>query len=95
MENPRATTRLTNESLQHLKDSGFRFVLVKGYTADGRVDYINFDYFSLIPVKDLPMEPGKKEIYEPIDSEILSEWARFPDEGLKVIIEAEMPAVNC
>jgi len=89
MENSKSDIRLTKESLQHLKDSGFRFVLVKSYTTDRRVDYIDPNYFTLVPVKDLPEDPNKKEIYEPIDSEILSEWARFPDEGVKVIIEAD------
>jgi hypothetical protein len=92
MENPKTANRLTKQSLQHLKDSGFRFVLIKGYSRDGRVDYIEIDYFSLLPVRDLPDDPNKKEIYEPIDSAILMEWANFPDEGLKVIIEVEPPA---
>jgi len=86
--------RLTKQSLQHLKDCGFRFVLIKGCTRDGRVDYIELSYFSLTPVIDLPDDPNKKGIYEPIDSTILMEWASFPDEGLKVIIEAEPPATE-
>jgi hypothetical protein len=94
MENSRSAIRLTKESLQQLKDSGFRFVLIKGYTTDRRVDYIELNYFTLVPVKDLPEDPNKKEIYEPIDSEILMEWASFPDDGAKVIIEAEQPAIK-
>jgi hypothetical protein len=91
MQNSRSAIRLTNESLQHLRDSGFRFVLVKGYTTDRRVDYIELNYFTLVPVKELSEDPDRNEIYEPIDSEILSEWARFPDEGAKVMIEAQAP----
>lgn len=89
MEHSQSANRLTKQSLQHLKDSGFRFVLVKGYTTDRRVDYIELNYVTLTPVKNLPTDPNKKEIYEPIDSTILTEWASFPDEGFKVIIEAE------
>ena len=89
METSRSATRLTKQSLQQLKDSGFQFVLIKGYTTDRRVDYIEVNYFTLVPVKDLPEDPNKKEIYEPIDSEILMEWASFPDDGAKVIIETE------
>ncbi len=92
MGNWKSNTRLTKQSLQQLKDRGFRFVLIKGYTLDGRVDYIELSYFSLTPVINLPDDPTKKGIYEPIDSTILMEWATFPDEGLKVIIEAEPPA---
>ena len=87
METSRSAIRLTNHSLQQLKDSGFRFVLIIGYTTDRREDYSEVKYFTLIPVKDLPEDSNKKEIYEPIDSDILMQWASFPDDGAKVIIE--------
>ncbi|MDO6432224.1 hypothetical protein Q4E93_16605 [Flavitalea sp. BT771] len=89
MGNSKSPVRLTIQNLQHLKDKGFLYVLIKGYTRDGRVDYIELDYFTLIPVKSLPDDPNKKEIYEPIDSTILTGWANFPDEGLKIFIEEE------
>jgi hypothetical protein len=95
MEVPRPAIKLTNQSLQQLKDSGFRFVLIKGYTTDRRIDYIEVNYFTLVPVKDLPEDPNKKEIYESIDSEILMQWASFPDDGAKVIIEMEQPPMPC
>ncbi len=87
MDKPGSGIRLTPQSLQFLKDRGFRFVLIKGYTTDRRQDYIELNYFTLVPVKDLSDDPNKKEIYEPIDSTILMAWALSPDEGLKVIIE--------
>jgi len=89
MGNSKSPVRLTKQSLQHLKDKGFLYVLIKGYTRDGRVDYIELDYFTLIPVKSLPDDPNKKEIYEPIDSTILVGWASSPDESLKIFIEEE------
>ncbi len=92
MDNPGSEIRLTQQSLQSLKDKGFRFVLIKGYTTDRRQDYIELNYFMLVPVKDLPDDPNKKEIYEPIDSTILTEWALSPDEGIKVIIE--VPSIS-
>jgi hypothetical protein len=95
MENSRSAITLTKQSLQQLKDSGFRFVLIKGYTTDRRIDYIEVNYFTLVPVKDLPEDQNKKEIYESIDSEILMQWASFPDDGAKVIIEMEQPPVPC
>jgi len=94
MDNSGSDIRLTQQSLQHLKDSGFRFVLIKGYTTDRRIDYIEVNYFTLVPVKDLPEDPNKKEIYESIDSDILMQWASFPDDGAKVIIEMELPPVK-
>jgi hypothetical protein len=95
MENPRSAITLTKQSLQQLKDSGFRFVLIKGYTTDRRIDYIEVNYFTLVPVKDLSEDPNKKEIYESIDSEILMQWASFPDDGAKVVIEMEQTPVPC
>jgi hypothetical protein len=89
MESSGSAITLTKQSLQQLKDSGFRFVLIKGYTTDRRVDYIEVNYFTLVPVKALPEDPNKKEIYESIDSDILMQWASFPDDGAKVIIELE------
>jgi hypothetical protein len=93
-ESSRPAITLTKQSLQQLKDSGFRFVLITGYTTDRRVDYIEVNYFTLVPVKDLPEDPNKKEIYESIDSDILMQWASFPDHGAKVIIEMELPPVK-
>jgi hypothetical protein len=89
MESSRSAIRLTKQSLQQLKDSGFRFVLIKGYTTDRRIDYTEVNYFALVPVKDLPEDPTKKEIYESINSDILMQWASFPNDGAKVIIEME------
>lgn len=94
MKKSKSDNRLTRERLQQLKDNGFRFVLIKGYTTDRRVDYTELNYFTLVPVKSLPEDPNQKEIYEPIDSEILMEWASFPDNGAKVFIEAGQPATN-
>jgi hypothetical protein len=95
LESSRSAIMLTKQSLQQLKDSGFRFVLIKGYTTDRRVDYTEVSYFILVPVKDLSEDPNKKEIYESIDSDILMQWARFPDVGAKVIIEMEQLPVPC
>jgi hypothetical protein len=85
-ENFEFTTRLTVQSLQHLKDRGFRYVLVKGFSMDKRLDYTELRYFMLIPIKDLPDDPAKMGIYEPIDSEILMEWASFPDDRVEVLV---------
>ncbi|MBS1601437.1 MAG: hypothetical protein JST42_02130 [Bacteroidetes bacterium] len=87
MGKPNATIRLTKKSLQQLKDHGFRYVLVKGYTPDKRFDYIELNYFTLVPVMELPEDPAQKEIFAPIDSDILDEWASQPENGIKAFIE--------
>ena len=85
MKNEGNSRRLTVQRLQELKDLGFRFVLVKGYALNRRSDYIELNHFVLVPVKELPEDPAEKEIFEPIESEILLEWARSPD-GVKAFI---------
>lgn len=79
--------RLTHQTLQELKDKGFRYVLVKGYIPDRRHAYIELNHFVLVPVTELPVDPGKKEIYAPIDSEILLDWANSMDGGVVAYIE--------
>ena len=83
-----ALVRLTPQSLETLKSRGFRFVLVKGLTKDNRLDYMEPHCLVLVPVKELSGDPGKKEIYEPIDSKILINWASGPDDGIEVRIAA-------
>jgi hypothetical protein len=78
--------RLTEKTLQELKDKGFQFVIVKGYTPERRLDHIQLNYFTLVPLKELPTGPGEKEIYAPIDSEVLAEWANLSD-GFEAYIE--------
>jgi hypothetical protein len=75
MKNEGTAFRLTLTRLQKLKEQGFRFVLVKGYSLNRRSDYIELNHWMLEPVVQLPEDPARKEIYEPIDSEILLEWA--------------------
>jgi hypothetical protein len=89
MRNYRNSDKLTVKRLQELKDLGFRFVLIKGYALDRRADYIELNHFSLLPVKELPEDPAQKEIYEPIESEILLEWASSVDSGVTAYIDTD------
>ncbi len=59
-ENFESTTKLTVQGLQILKDRGFRYVQVKGFTMDKRLDYMELHYFMLVPIKELPDDPNKK-----------------------------------
>ena len=74
MADHKSLVRLTKKTLQQLKDKGFHFVLIKGYSLSKKIDYIELNSFRLIPVKELPEDPAEKEIYAPLDSEILLEW---------------------
>jgi len=88
MKNEGTALRLTATRLQKLKDQGFRFVLIKGYSLNKRSDYIELNHWVLVPVMQLPEDPAQKEIYEPIDSEILLEWANATD-GILAFIERD------
>ena len=81
-----ATTPFTSAALQLLINKGFQYVQVKGFTSDKRLDYMEPRYLVLIPIKALPDDPGKVEIYEPINSQLLKDWASHPNDGMQVLI---------
>ncbi|HWB93924.1 MAG TPA: hypothetical protein VG605_18850 [Puia sp.] len=85
-DNNRAT-RLTKRSLQQLKASGYQYVLIKGYSLSRKVDYIELNSFMLTPVRELPEDPADKEIFAPVDSEILLQWASADSHGVEAYIE--------
>jgi hypothetical protein len=81
-----ATTLFTIAALEALKDKGYRYVQIKGFTADKKLDYMEPRYWVLIPMKELPAGKGEIEIYEPINSQTLVEWATHPHDGMKVLV---------
>ncbi len=89
MRKTSTAVRLTSQSLRTLREQGFRYVLVNGYTAERQFDYIALTSFVLVPVKELPEEPGQKGIYAPIDSDILDEWASESGNGINAFIEGD------
>lgn len=80
------TVRLTQKILLQLKENGFQYVLVKGYSPGKKMDWIELNAFKLKPVKELPEDPAEKEIFAPVDSEILLEWAA-PENNIEAFIE--------
>jgi len=85
--NNRPTVALSPKTLEKLKEDGFRYVRVNAFSHDKRLDYMEPYYFVLMPVKDLTDDPDKKGIYEPINSQLLMQWANFPNEGIKVVVQ--------
>jgi hypothetical protein len=81
-----ATAPFTMAALETLRNKGFLYVQIKGFTSDKRLDYMEPRYLLLIPMMALPDEPGKIEIYESIDSKLLQEWAAHPGNGMEVLI---------
>ena len=82
-----SSIRLTRQTLQKLKEGGYRYVLVESYTLDRRSDHIEINHFLLKPVRELP-RTGEQGIFEPIDSHVLREWADHPDSGIKAFIDS-------
>lgn len=79
--------RLSHQTLDRLKELGYKYVVVQSYTLDHREDFIEMNHFVLKPIKELPHRPGDLGIFEPIDSPILRKWADQPDHGIIAFIE--------
>jgi hypothetical protein len=80
------TAPFTMAVLEKLKHNGFLYVQIKGFTSDKRLDYMEPRYLVLIPMKELPADPGKIEIYESIDSKLLVDWATHSQDGMDVLV---------
>jgi hypothetical protein len=81
-----ATTPLSLKALQILEDKGFKFVQVKGLTLDKHYEHIEPHFLLLLPIKELPVDQSKKDIYEPIGSDLLKQWASDNDSNTDVFI---------
>lgn len=90
MARNRPRIKLTDTTLQELKDKGFLYVLVKGYTPAQRNDHIELNQFILVPVRQLPEAPGEKEIFAPIDSDVLAYWAHLSDNEIEAYIDLSL-----
>ena len=85
-ENSPKVVELTLQTLEDLQNKGFRYVRVNAFSQDNRPDYMEPHYFVLEPIIDIPEDVNKKGIYEPVNSKLLVEWARLPNERTKVYI---------
>jgi hypothetical protein len=85
-EGQAATTPLTLTSLRKIEDQGYKYVQVKGLTADKHFDYIEPHVLILVPIKELPSEQDKKDIYEPVPSKLLQKWATEEDEHFPIML---------
>jgi len=80
------STRLDLNSLKELQNKGYQYVQVKGLTSDKHYDYTDPHFIVLVPMKKLPSDQDKKDIYEPIKSKILQQWAQEVNNGVEVVI---------
>ncbi len=85
-EGKAGTTAFNVKALDNLQDKGYKFVQIKGLTVDRYYDYVEPLILVLVPLKELPTDPFKKDIYEPIKSELLYKWATEKNEYPEIVI---------
>jgi hypothetical protein len=85
-EEQSGTILLSLSALLHLEDKGYKYVQVKGLTMDRHYDYVEPHSLLLVPMKELPNEPINKDIYEPVNSELLRQWCSDNGDGTAVFI---------
>ncbi|MDE3250121.1 MAG: hypothetical protein KGO82_15775 [Bacteroidota bacterium] len=86
MQGRSGTIEFSVQALDSLQRRGFKFVHVIGLTTDNHYDYTDPDTLLLVPYKELPTDPEKKDIFEPVKSELLYQWAREVNEHPRIVI---------
>ncbi len=81
-----ATIEFNRKALDQLQSKGYKFVQVKGLTVDKHYDYVEPHFLVLVPMKELPTDPFKRDIYEPIGSDLLYQWASEENEYPEIVI---------
>jgi len=82
----RGAKELDARGLKDMEKEGYKYVQVKGLTTDKYYDYLGPRYLLLVPLKELPTDPRDKDIYEPIPSLLLEQWAKESDDHFKIVI---------
>lgn len=78
---------LTIKALDDLKEKGYRYLQVQGFTMDHHPEYIEPYYLMLVPVKSLTANKATMDVYEEISGEIIINWAkRSDDESLHIFL---------
>lgn len=85
-EGMEGTIVFNQASVDELESEGYKYFQIKGLTIDKHYDYVDPHYILLVPIKSLPVEQAKKDIYEPIDSLIFKKWFTEKSEYLEVVI---------
>ncbi|HUR12229.1 MAG TPA: hypothetical protein VM012_12715 [Flavitalea sp.] len=85
-ESSRQTIPLSLVALKALEKKGYQYLQVKAFSSDKHFDYVGPRMFIMVPIKELPSDPVLKEIYEPIGSDILKDWAAETDEMTQFLI---------
>ncbi len=84
-----STTPLTVQMLHKIEKDGYKFVQVKGLTFDKHYDYVEPHFLVLVPMKELPTAQEHKDIFEPIPSVLLHQWATEDDDALEIVVSTK------
>ncbi len=71
---------LTLEALDDLKEKGYKYLQVQGFTQDHHPEYIAPCYLMLVPKKIMESGKNKMDIYEDISGETIIDWAKKGDD---------------
>ena len=78
---------LTVDALDQLKEKGYQYLQVQGFTMDHHPEYIEPYYLMLVPVKSLTANKATMDVYEEISGETIINWAkRSDDESLHIFL---------
>ena len=78
---------LTLAALDQLKEKGYQYLQVQGFTMDHHPEYIEPYYLMLVPVKSLTANKAPMDVYEKISGETIINWAkRSDDESLHIFL---------
>lgn len=77
---------LSVQALNDLNERGYKFVQVKGLNGDNEFDYLEPHQLVLVPMKQLPNDQRKKDIYEPVNSDLLIQMANEKEGMMEMII---------
>ncbi|MEP7254478.1 MAG: hypothetical protein ABI666_01815 [Ferruginibacter sp.] len=78
---------LTIKALDDLKEKGYKYLQVQGFTMDHHPEYIEPYYLMLVPVKSLTANKAAMDVYEEISGETIINWAkRSDDESLHIFL---------
>jgi hypothetical protein len=86
MDGRGSTTSFSVSALDQLQQQGFKYVRVVGLTTDNHYDYTDPQCLLLVPLRELPSDPGQKDIYEPLQSDLLYGWANGDAGGVRIVI---------
>ena len=78
---------LTLDALNQLKEKGYQYLQIQGFTMDHHPEYIEPYYLMLVPVKSLTANKAAMDVYEEISGETIINWAkRSDDESLHIFL---------